>query len=82
MTPVRAPAARQMLSSRYVVVVLPFVPVMPTSVSAALGSPARRAANRASRRRGSAHRTRTAPGASTSSSLTTTTAPRASASAT
>ena len=53
-------------------VVLPLVPVMPTSVSAALGSPARRAATCASSRRGSAQRTRTTSGASTAPSATTT----------
>src|SRR4030095_14541055 len=78
MTPGRPPAACQMPSSRYVVVVLPLVPVTPTSVSAALGSPASRAATYPSSRLGSGQRTRTTPGASSVPSATTTAAPRAS----
>ena len=37
MTPVRLPQTRAMCSTRYVVVVLPFVPVMPTSENACDG---------------------------------------------
>jgi len=47
-TPTDFPAARRIASTRYVVVVLPFVPVTPISVMPFAGSPNERATSRPS----------------------------------
>ncbi len=76
------PAASKMAASRYVVVVLPFVPVTPTTVRSWLGSWWKAAASSASARRASStitHATRPSTGGADAD--TTSTAPRPMASA-
>ena len=74
------PAASKIDRSRYAVVVLPLVPVMPTTWSDPLGWPDTRSASTASARRASGtttHGTLKPPGSG--ASATTATAPRATA---
>ena len=79
MTPHFIPPASKIAASRCAVVVLPFVPVMPTTRMRSLGCPWKSAASSASARRASATRSIGTPMPASGCSETTATAPRSTA---